>query len=251
MKIVSCWGDANASYGIAELQRRLPYTLIQPKGLIATEAIATIPFSDSRPLAVCSHFFEFIDAQSRVRLTHELQQNEIYEIVVTNSGGLWRYRLKDQVRVTSFIGKTPSLSFLGKIGNLSDRFGEKLSEHFVAQAIQKAIAGLATLPRFALLAPDDDESGCRYTLYAEGKIQSDLALRLEAILQENLQYAWCRKLGQLKSLRLFQINSGGYEAFVAHELSHGMRLGEIKPRSLSLKNGWTRIFSGNYLVFES
>ncbi len=251
LKIVSCWGDANASYGIAELQRRLPYTLIQPKGLIATEAIATIPFSDSRPLAVCSHFFEFIDAQSRVRLTHELQQNGIYEIVVTNSGGLWRYRLKDQVRVTSFIGKTPSLSFLGKIGNLSDRFGEKLSEHFVAQAIQKAIAGLATLPRFALLAPDDDESGCRYTLYAEGKIQSDLALRLEAILQENLQYAWCRKLGQLKSLRLFQINSGGYEAFVAHELSHGMRLGEIKPRSLSLKNGWTRIFSGNYLVFES
>ena len=63
------------------------------------------------------------------------------------------------------------------------------------------------------------------------------------ILQENFQFAWCRKLGQLKSLRLFQINSGGYEAFVARELSHGMRW-RNQTLSLSLKMAGREFFQG-------
>jgi hypothetical protein len=58
------------------------------RGLLATEAFVTIPFSNSWPLAVCSHFFEFIDEQGAVHLAGELRENEIYEVVVTTAGGL-------------------------------------------------------------------------------------------------------------------------------------------------------------------
>jgi hypothetical protein len=248
LKIISCWGDANAGYGLAELRRHFPHVIIQPKGLIATEAMVTIPFSNGHPLAIGSHFFEFIDGQGEIHLAHELEIGETYEVVVTTGAGLWRYRLQDQVRVTGFIGQTPSLYFLGRSGNISDRFGEKLSEAFVAQAISEAMAGMVSPPRFVLLAPDEDHSGCRYTLYVEGEIQNELGPCLETLLQKNTQYAWCRKLEQLKPLRLFQIESGGHEIFINRELSQGKRLGEIKPCSLSPKTGWTELFKGDYLT---
>jgi len=251
LKIISCWGDGNAELAIADLQRRFPNTFIQRKGLIATEAIVTIPFSDSRPLAVCSHFFEFIDEQGKVRRAHELRENETYEIVMTTGGGLWRYRLQDEVQVASFVGQTPSLRFLGRKGIVSDRFGEKLSETFVAQSIQEAMADLSLTLRFVLLAPDESGTEKCYTLYAEGEVQSELAPRLDALLTKNPHYAWCRKIGQLQALRLFHIKTGGHKTFLDHEFSRKKRLGEIKPLALSLQSGWTQVFDGNYLVSKS
>jgi hypothetical protein len=248
LKVISCWGDGNAELAIADLERRFNQVFIQRKGLLATEAIVTIPFAKSYPTAVCSHFFEFLDEQDRIHLTHELNENEVYEVVVTTGGGLWRYRLHDQVKVTGFVGKTPTLCFLGRTGNISDRFGEKLSEKFVAQAIQEAVFSLPLLPRFALLAPDENESSCCYTFYVEGEVKRELASHLDAILQKNFQYAWCRKLGQLQPLRLFQIKAGGYETFVAREISRGKRFGEIKPTHLSNENQWSKYFQGEYLL---
>src|SRR5207247_2121234 len=134
------------------------------------------------------------DAENQVHLVQDLQAGQDYEVVVTTGGGLWRYRLRDQVRVMGFLGKTPCLQFLGRTGNISDRFGEKLSEAFVAQVIEEALAN-RPVPSFAFLAPDEDHSGCRYTLYVEGDIQSEVASRLDTLLRANPHYAWCRELG--------------------------------------------------------
>jgi hypothetical protein len=246
LKIISCWGDGHAKFAKAELERRFPSTFIQSKGLIATECVVTIPFSGLCPLAVNSHFFEFIDGQGRICLAQELKKNEIYEVVVTTGGGFWRYRLQDQVEVIGFVGKTPSLRFLGRVGNISDRFGEKLSEHFVAQAIQDTIGAMSSL-QFVMLAPDEDPSGCRYTLYIEGDVTNGIAARLDTSLCRNPHYAWCRKTGQLQPLRLFRIKTAGYKIFVAREQSRGKRLGEVKPCSISKENGWSHHFQGEYL----
>jgi hypothetical protein len=251
LKIISCWGDGNAELAIADLQLRFPNTFIQRKGLIATEAIVTIPFSDLRPLAICSHFFEFLDEQGGVHLAHELRKNETYEIIVTTGGGLWRYHLQDEVQVIGFVGETPSLRFLGRKGIVSDLFGEKLSEAFVAHIIEEIAANLSSPMLFALLAPDADLSGGFYTLYVEGEIRAELANHLDALLMRNPQYTWCRKLGQLKPPRLFRIKTDGQKTFFAHELSRKKRLGEIKPPALSLQTGWSQIFEGHYLIYEN
>ena len=56
------------------------------------------------PLAVRSHFFEFIDqdfprsaaaADRPTRLGHELEEGREYSLVLTTSGGLYRYLLRD------------------------------------------------------------------------------------------------------------------------------------------------------------
>jgi hypothetical protein len=248
LRVISCWGDGHAEIAVADLQRRFPQAFIQPKGLLATEAVVTIPFLGEQLLAVQSHFFEFRDREGRVYLAHELREREEYEIIVTTGGGLWRYQLHDRVRVTGFVQKTPCLQFLGRTGGVSDRFGEKLSETFVAQVIQELTARLPSLPRFALLAPDEDESGCRYTLYLESEVPPDLAAQLDALLRKNPHYSWCRNLGQLQPPLVFKIAVHGYESFLARECSNDKRIGDVKPCALSTHTRWSQWFEGDYCL---
>jgi hypothetical protein len=233
LKLISCWGDGSAEFAAASLKKLFPNAMLQPKGLLATEAFVTIPFAGLQPVAVRSHFFEFVDDSGAVHRVHELRAGQTYEVVVTTAGGLWRYRLRDRVQVTDFIARTPSLRFLGRSGNVSDLFGEKLCEAFVTEQIQQALAALDTSPTFVLLAPDKDTAGCHYTLYVEGKSPNELAESLDSALRRNPHYAYCRDLGQLRPIRLFAISERGYETFVKRQSSAGARLGDIKPTFFS------------------
>jgi hypothetical protein len=247
LKLISCWGDGSAGFAAAGLKKYFPNVMLQPKGLLATEAFVTIPFAGLQPIAVRSHFFEFIDDAGAIHRVHELRAGQTYEVVVTTAGGLWRYRLRDSVQVTGFISQTPSLRFLGRSGNVSDLFGEKLSEAFVTEAIQETLATLDTPPHFVLLAPDEDAAGCRYTLYIEGKPPGHLAKSLDGALRRNPHYAYCQDLGQLLPVRLFAIAERGYETFMKQQATQGARLGDIKPTTFSRTTGWSKFFAGAYV----
>ena len=119
LRVVSCWGDAQATLPARELQRRLPGVVVQSKGLLATEAFVSIPFRGAHPVAIRSHFYEFIDDGGAVRLAHELQRGGSYRVVVSTGGGLGRERLGDLVEGDGFVDHTPSLRFLGRSGNVS------------------------------------------------------------------------------------------------------------------------------------
>jgi hypothetical protein len=245
LHLISCWGDGGAALALDELRRRCPLTHFQSKGLLATEAFVTLPFGAQQPLAINSHFFEFIDDNGRVHLVDGLREGGEYEVAVTTAGGLWRYRLGDRVAVNGSVGRTPSLRFLGRAGNVSDHFGEKLSEAFVTQVLGQLFRERS--PRFALLAPDEDAAGCRYTLYVEGVLQPDLVEALDHALRRNPQYAWCRDLGQLLPPRLFVVAGNGFERFVERQAGRGARMGDIKPAALSRSSGWSKVFVGEYL----
>jgi hypothetical protein len=217
---------------------------IQGKGLLATEAVVTIPFSDRRPIALCSHFFEFISADGCIRLADELKEGENYEVIVSTGGGLWRYRLGDRVLVDGFLEKTPSLQFIERTGNVCDLRGEKLSEHQVILAFSEASKALQQSPHFIMLAPEARDLGVGYTCFVEGEIDDQFVERLEIALRRNPNYAWCRELGQLAGLRTFQINRNGHQCFLQNESARGRRLGEIKPCALSSRADWASCFDG-------
>ena len=244
LRVISCWGDGHAELSLADVRRRFPNVLVQPKGVLATEAFVTIPIGEFHPVAVRSHFFEFIDEQGQVRRVHELREQETYEVVVTTAAGLWRYRMHDQIQVTGFLRKIPSLRFIGRSGNVSDLFGEKLSEGFVARVIQETLVECGAEPCFVLLAPDQDTAGRRYTLYVEGNLPVKADECLDRRLRANPQYAHCRELGQLQPPRVFHIAGRGFETFTSRLISEGKRLGDIKPIPLSRSAGWSKIFSG-------
>jgi hypothetical protein len=239
--LVSCWADGPARAHADALAARLPGVALQPKGLLATEGIVTLPFAGRHPLAVTSHVFEFIDDDGRPRLANELRTGREYSVVMTTGGGLWRYHLADRVRVDGAVDATPSLRFVGRDDRVSDRFGEKLSDGFVAGVLDAVFAGRAQ-PGFAMLAPDDDESGRRagYALYVECDEASmaDLAPVLERELRRNPHYAWCVDLGQLRPARVVRVGRDAARLYVDRCLARGQKLGDIKPASLHPASGW-------------
>lgn len=239
LQVISCWGDAAAESGAMALREKFSGVLVQPKGLLATETAVTIPFEGAYPLAIRSAFFEFIDEAGEVRLAHELCEGCEYELVVTTPGGLWRYRLKDWVRVTGFLGATPSLRFIGR-RMTSDLRGEKLTEEFVGERLQRVFGA----GRFALVAPNAEARG--YTLFIEGVINARSLREFESLLRENPHYAHCVNLGQLARLRCFEIASNAYESFARHSMKRGARLGDVKPARLSQRTDWAEAFEGAY-----
>jgi hypothetical protein len=247
LKLLSCWADGNAASAAAELTRSLPSITLQPKGLLATEGVISIPFAGQHPLAIRSHFVEFEDDSGRVSTASDLQTGCAYKVILTNGGGLCRYRLDDRVEVTGMVGQTPSIRFVGRSGLVSDRMGEKMSEAFVAGVLWRLFEDSNSRPTFAMLAPDLDEDGCRYTLYFNTDGSNGLGAALDTLLSANPQYAYCRRLTQLRTPRLFRLSSDPYLAYCDRLRRASQRLGDIKPVALSRLDNWTTFFSGDYI----
>lgn len=234
LTVLSCWADAAAAGPSADLAGRLPGVTVQPKGLLATEGFVSVPLvaAGGAVLAARSHYFEFVDAAGGVRGAHELETGGRYAVILTTSGGLYRYRLGDEVEVTGRFGALPVLRFRGRADRVSDLVGEKLSEAFVAGAL--AAAGASG---FALLAPEGD----RYVLYTDAPAPG-LAGRVDAALRANFHYDHARRLGQLGAVAVVDAGRHAREAYVAASVARGQRLGDVKPAVLATTGGWARIF---------
>lgn len=238
LSLISCWADGPSAAAALQLARRCEGIPVQSKGLLATEGVVTIPFGGGHPIAIRSHFFEFVGPSGRIQLAHELQRGIEYSVLLTTGGGLYRYKLGDRVRVNGFVCNTPSLQFVGKDDRVSDLFGEKLSDGFVAGVLERLFP--AAKPQFALLAPSSADTKTAYTLFVSAEIpaHTDLALRLEHELRRNPHYAWCVDLGQLAPARITSVASTASNAFVRACADSGQRLGDIKPVSLSSRSDW-------------
>jgi hypothetical protein len=239
LKVISCWGDANARERMLRLQRRFPDVAMQAKGLLATEGVLTLPFAGACPVAVASHFYEFISDSNVVLTVDQLAVGEEYQVMLTTGGGLWRYRLGDRVRVTGGLERTPTLEFIGRTDDVSDCCGEKLSERFVRDSLKELFGSGA--PEFALLAPEPIEGSWRYTLYLEVGSNFSAVSHLDALLRRNPQYAYCRDLGQLREPRV-QVVTEGFRTFAMNRAANGARLGDVKPACLSSRSDWSEAF---------
>ena len=229
--LLSAWGTPD-SPNVRDLCRRFPSAAFQSKGLLATEAVVTIPVAGQTPLAIDSHFFEFLDETGTVHLAHELENSRHYEVVVTTSGGLYRYRLGDSVEITGFFHRTPCLRFIGRIGKVSDLRGEKLEETFVGNVLDQVLAPLAENLSFRLLVPDLSSEPPGYTLVIvsdPSPPRQDLATPIEDSLRENPHYRLCQFLGQLRPVRIQPVDRAAMDRYFCRRTDQGLRLGDIKP----------------------
>jgi len=194
LKVISCWTDGNAKVYGKKLQEAFKGVTIAPKGLLATEGFVSFAFVNEKGsrLSYNSHFFEFISLKDgKVYLGDKLKENERYEVVLTTSGGLYRYRINDVIEVCGFSGETPRIIFIGRRDKVCDLFGEKLNEDFVKTIIE----GLNIKKDFFMVTPEKD----RYVLYIKTKEEIP---EIDDLLRKSFHYDYCRKLGQLKKLRI-------------------------------------------------
>ena len=238
--MISCWADGHAEAYLQEIRELFPGIDVQPKGLVATEAFVTVPLGGLRPLAIRSHVFEFLDDSGEAHPPWKLVPEQRYTVLVTTGGGLYRYRLGDRVEVEGFYHGVPALRFVGKEDQVSDYFGEKLSEPFVASIVERVLESTGVSTAFSLLAIDERAEPPVYTLYAETNHDwPDAATALlERELRSNPHYDYCRRVGQLGAARFVRVGPGAYARYAGRLTETGMRLGDIKPVSLSSLGHW-------------
>lgn len=237
IKLISCWQDGSSRPFFERLKHRFPHVSFQPKGLISTEGVITMPNSKGMPLlSPASGFYEFIDVNGDNYLAHELASDKIYEIILTTSGGLYRYKTGDMLQCEGYENNLPILRFMGRKGIVSDMVGEKLNEVFVRNALQ-------TIGSFSMLMPDKSTAP-HYILLSDLPITPDKIIEVETKLMENPQYAYARKIGQLGLLESLIIKDAML-LYVEYKTYTGSRVGDIKIPSLNSDDEWLQIIRGN------
>lgn len=234
LKLLSCWDQGHAG-GAAEAARRLlPGVFFQGKGHLATEGPITLPLLEAGghlPL-LDEVFLEFEEPDGTIRRLHELEPGRDYALLLTQAGGLCRYRLGDRVLAGERWLATPRLSLLGRADAVSDLAGEKLHADFAAAALREATEPST---RFSLLAPLPGATGvpARYLLLLDRSAWSgeELSRRLEERLCESPHYRSARLMGQLAGVAVC-LRKDARELVEGHLVAQGRAWGALKPAPL-------------------
>lgn len=238
LKLVSCWADASSRPFFNELCQRIPHASFQAKGLLSTEGVVAVPGADGRPvLTPDSGFYEFRTDNGELFAAQQLSSGAKYEVVITTSGGLYRYRTGDCVICEEYAGGLPVLRFAGRKGLTCDMVGEKLDEEFV-------LSCLDDVPGFHMLVPVHTPKP-RYVLVVDNQYQhqsSALIDSVESRLARNPQYAYARRIGQLDRLSLF-VASKPLDKYAGRLVTTGARLGDLKVTALRAETDWLETFS--------
>ena len=227
LAMISCWTDGPSAVFAASLEALFPGTRIVPKGLFATEGVISVSWGlgSARPVAITSHFLEFVDDDGAASTVDELETGRRYRPLLTTSGGLYRYQLGDVVEVTGFIEATPCVRFIGRDDSRSDLVGEKIDEHIASGALCAA-----ELPGPSILVPVVDARPPRYLLITEA--HGDRAAEtVEAELCRVHHYSVARSNHQLAAVSSCRVEN---LAGLLHEAwqAAGRRSGDAKPSSL-------------------
>jgi hypothetical protein len=238
LALVSCWESASSASYCKQLQENLYYASFEAKGLMLTEAVITVPnYNGQSTLACNSGFYEFYK-NGIAYLANELIIDECYEVIITTSGGLYRYRTNDIVICDGYENDLPILQFMGRGGIQSDLVGEKLTEEFVGNC-------LSSISGFSMLIPNENNKphynllidSINYTEY------SKLERKIDEKLENNPHYAYAKKIGQLDNLKIYPVEQV-LEKYINCMLSKDMRMGDIKIPALSTDTSWLSSING-------
>jgi hypothetical protein len=252
LAVISCWCDGPSAAFLPALRRWFPGVAIEPKGLLATEGVVSVPWGDPDAgglPAITSHFLEFIDLSAPERaptLAHALAPGGRYAPLLTTAGGLYRYHLRDVVEA---LPPAPGerlcrLRFVGRADGGSDLCGEKLSPAWVAAALEAVRLEAGYPAGFLMLAPHRPPRprAPHYTLFIDAQAcapptQASLARLTEAALARGHHYRYARDLGQLGPVEVCAVRDP-WRRYAEALCAQGMRLGDIKPKWLDSSDKW-------------
>lgn len=220
LALVSCWADASSERWIPQLRERLGGIRIEPKGLLATEGVTSIPYrqTGAARLAHECHYHEFLDETGKHLPLRSLRVGMECEVLLSTSGGLMRYRSGDRMKITGFTERSfPEMRFIGRSGIVSDMVGEKLAEESIVKAFTNARA-------CGFLVADPDK--LRYELWIENPNHT---APIYAKLLENPYFRQAIELGQLAPIETRILKNDWVKNLTAAlARKRGCRIGDVK-----------------------
>jgi len=119
-------------------------------GVTASEGLWSVPGgidTEDSVMAPGSAFFEFLPVECGSDFTKcvtmdQVEEGKIYELVVTNFCGFYRYRTSDAVQVTGLRGKTPTVRFMYRVNRTINMAAEKTTEKALQVAVENVMKEL-------------------------------------------------------------------------------------------------------------
>lgn len=150
--------------------------------------------SDEYVLLPDTVYYEFLPVESHSEKTLSLSELEVgksYEVIVTNTAGLYRYKIGDVVEVVRYFNELPVIKFSHRSGQMMNLVGEKTNIKQVSWAMGKLAEEFEfNIIDFALLADIRDDKK-RYVIFLEldDLSSNDKVLVLEERIQHLLGIA--------------------------------------------------------------
>lgn len=242
---VLTWTGGSCGVAVANLRPLLTDACpVYELGYLASEVTGTVNLDPHRTACVPTLgdvFFEFAPSEEWEAATpgdqrgtdlltlEQLQEGRDYYVIVTTTSGLYRYDMSDIVRVTGFVGATPTLVFVQKGKGITSITGEKLHEGQVINAVTSVLGQQGLAHAFFIMLADVDRAG--YSLYFEpapdqfGLLRvSDLARQVDEHLADlNIEYKSKRASRRLNQLTVKPVVSGTGDAFRRQRVADGQR----------------------------
>ena len=196
-------------------------------------------------------FYEFIPvdgSSDRPLFMHELEEGKLYEIVVTNMSGLYRYKIRDIIRVTRFEGETPYIEFVYRADQITNLCGIHLNGEHLKAAVEKTGKELGIRITDYSIYADSDARPPRLELFfeAEGKI-TEKDTGTSAVFDDALRsvcrgYELHRSSGEMAPPLMTRLIHGTYMRFREEQLDAGASANQLKAlRTINDKNRADRL----------
>ncbi len=144
-------------------------------GITASEGLWSVPSGvndfDSI-LAPAAAFVEFLPVEagddfSKCVTMDKLEEGKIYELIITNLSGFWRYRMSDAVIVTGKYNNTPKVQFMYRVNRTINLAEEKTTEKALQVAVEKTCEELGIQLADFSVYPNTDVTPNRYDFLIE------------------------------------------------------------------------------------
>lgn len=179
LSFISTWTSSVAGLLTPTLKQKFPDIPVVDAIYSATEAWMNVPMHDLKPGGPLCHdamIAEFIPVDKEIKEEHLLRSWQLeagcdYEIFITNSMGLIRYRLQDVIRCISHYLESPEIYFRHKAGNIISLVTMRLSESQILSALEQS--GIAQYSQLKV-APTADGTGLELAIGEEMATELDL-----------------------------------------------------------------------------
>ena len=213
-------------------------------GVTSSEGLWSVPVeleSEDASLVPGSAFMEFLPVDAGDDFTKcvsidKLEVGKVYELIVTNLCGFYRYRMSDALLVTGFFEKTPRVRFMYRVDKNINLACEKTTEKALQQAVEKAAAELGFDLSDFTVYPDAASTPPGYTfliqppLPVEGISEERLAAVLDKYTREaNAVYEECILDHSMRCADAFWLQPEATFLWRELQIAKGKSAGQLKP----------------------
>lgn len=213
-------------------------------GVTASEGLWSVPVeleSEDAAFVPGSAFMEFLPVDAGDDFTKcisidKLEVGKIYELIITNLCGFYRYRMSDAFLVTGFFKKTPRARFMYRVDKTINLAAEKTTEKALQQAVEKTAAELGFDLSDYTVYPDAKATPPRYTFLIQppfpvaGITEEKLAETLEKYTREaNPVYEECIQDHSMGAANAFWLQPETTFLWRELQVAKGRSAGQLKP----------------------